>query len=61
MGNPIVHFEVLGNDGAAMRSSMGPVRLGDSAPYEGIGYGIVSTGSDPAGGIGADPTATAAT
>ncbi len=55
MGNPIVHFEVLGNDGAAMRKFYGDLFDWEISTVEGIDYGIVSTGSDPAGGIGADP------
>ena len=55
MGNPIVHVEVLGNDGAAMRKFYGDLFDWEISTVEGIDYGIVSTGSDPAGGIGADP------
>jgi uncharacterized protein len=57
MGNPVVHFEVMGRDGAALRKFYGDLFDWEFNVMDGpVDYGLVSTGSDPAGGIGADST-----
>jgi uncharacterized protein len=54
MGNPIVHFEVMGTDGAALRKFYGDLFGWQIDELEGMDYGLVDTGTAPAGGIGAN-------
>jgi uncharacterized protein len=53
VGNPIVHFEVMGRDGATLRKFYGDLFDWQLSEIEGMDYGLVDTGTAPAGGIGA--------
>jgi predicted enzyme related to lactoylglutathione lyase len=55
MGNPVVHFEVVGKDGPALHrfySELFDWKIDANNPQN---YGMVDTGQEPAGGIGPGP------
>ena len=56
MGNPVVHFELLGKDGQKLRDFY--TQLFDwklTQPAEGMDYSMVDTGEGIGGGIGTNP------
>jgi len=53
MGNPVVHWEIAGNDREKLQSFYGSLfdwKIDDDNP---MNYGMVSTGAEPGGGIAA--------
>src|SRR5438128_1575637 len=56
MGNPVVHFEVVGKDGPALTSFYEELFGWKTTAVEGMGYSLVEKEGDGiAGGIGATP------
>ena len=59
MGNPVVHFEVTGKDGAALARYYGDLFGWKTTLHEASGYGMVDTdsgGQGVGGGIMTSPT-----
>ena len=58
MGNPVVHFEIMTKDAAALRDFYAKVFDWRSKPAEGasgVDYGIIENGAGVGGGIGEAP------
>ncbi|HVB53269.1 MAG TPA: VOC family protein [Candidatus Acidoferrales bacterium] len=53
MGNPVVHFEVTGRDGKALKSFYQQLFAWEIDSSNPMNYGMVKTGSGIGGGIGA--------
>src|SRR2546422_596495 len=58
MGNPVVHFEVTGKDGAALARYYGDLFGWKTTLHEASGYGMVDTDSGGHGGGGGINTST---
>lgn len=52
MGNPVVHFEVLGKDGKALQSFYQQLFDWEIDSSNPMAYGVVDTGAGISGGIG---------
>lgn len=52
MGNPVVHFEVIGKDGKALKSFYQQVFAWEIDSDNPMEYGMVNTGDGISGGIG---------
>jgi predicted enzyme related to lactoylglutathione lyase len=55
MGNPVTHFEVLGQDAAALQNFYGQAFGWEMQDVMDGGYYMAQPGSGPAGGVGQAP------